>query len=75
MKMNLILGKIYYVNKVVRDYIRHQSGVAVMYSEDDISGQYEYIGKRGRKFHFFSDSTGKDIYIEKDKLDEMVSCI
>ena len=66
-KMKLEIGKIYEIRHSERQVTRrHQSGFVVESRLIDVSGNYEYRGKQGHKFHFYDQDAGHDIYLDKD---------
>jgi hypothetical protein len=70
----LIPGKSYYLEYSKRIPTRiHQSGFVVESEERDFYGNYEYIGKRKRKFHFYNGETGLDIYLSQADLEKYLN--
>jgi hypothetical protein len=64
--MKLEIGKLYNIKRSETQVTRrHQSGFVVETRKVDVSGEYEYRGKQGHKFHFYDQNAGHDIYLTK----------
>ena len=71
--MKLIEGKIYRIKHEERQITRrHQSGFIVESRMIDRSGEYEYRGKHGKKFHFYDQNAGHDIYLTKVEYEDKI---
>lgn len=71
--MKLQEGKIYRIKHEEKQITRqHQSGFIVASRMIDRSGEYEYIGKMGNKFHFYNQNSGHDIYLSKSEYEEKI---
>lgn len=72
--MNLKEGNIYHVESYRNIPIGYAfNRMFVYYLPIDDSGEYEYIGKNSRYFHFFSNEKGKDILLTKREVEQKVS--
>lgn len=72
--MKLQKGKIYKINIEIEEPTRvHQSGFIAATKLVDKSGDYEYIGRRGHKYYFYSNEMGYDIYLTKDEYLKKIS--
>jgi hypothetical protein len=55
-----------------KPYMIHESGVVSAYEQVDLSGCYEYMGRKGHKHHFFNNETGVDLFFQTKELEGKV---
>jgi hypothetical protein len=51
---------------------RFRNGEASEFSVDVITGNFEYIGNRGSKYHFFENNQGIDLFLNRSEVEEFI---
>lgn len=59
-------GKIYRLKHGISVVVRRfRNGNPSQSEQKDLSGNYEFMGCRGPRYHFFSNDLGKDLFLNK----------
>lgn len=62
--MKFIQGQIYKFQYTESNVVR-QGVIYSQIKDTEINGDYEYIGRKGSRFYFFDNDSGKDLLLSK----------